>query len=94
MKKEILYIVCALLVIGALPLPFYGFYTFVRIVAFLTFGYCALTVNKDTWVFWAFIGLAILFNPFIPIHMSKEAWAVIDISSAIALFLSKDTVSI
>ncbi len=93
MKKEILYIVCGLLVLATLPLPFYGFYTFVRIVAFLTFGYCALTVNRDAWLFWLFIGLAILFNPFIPIHMTKAVWAVVDISSAIALFLSKDTVS-
>ncbi|MFA4994172.1 MAG: DUF6804 family protein [Bdellovibrionales bacterium] len=74
-------VLCALLFLAIAPLP-YGYYTFLRIaicVASAIFLYAAWSENnKSIWVFvWG--GIAILFNPIIPIHLSKEVWGVIDI---------------
>jgi len=81
-----------LLLIAAAPLP-YGFYTFTKIVvcgfsSVLAYQNFTITDNKSIWS-WFFLFVAILFNPFITIHMEKEIWMVIDIALGIFfLFLA------
>jgi len=70
----------ALLLIGIAELP-YGYYTFLRIVVFLVSLYSAYQIKdagKNVWIL-LYVGLAILFNPIIPIYLyDKEVWMVID----------------
>ncbi|OOY36781.1 hypothetical protein BOV89_10655 [Solemya velum gill symbiont] len=73
----------ALLLLALLPFP-YGYYTFLRIVATITFGWAAYASYQDEgsilpWIYGLF---AIIFNPLIPVHLTREIWAVIDIAAA------------
>ncbi|MCA3269668.1 MAG: hypothetical protein LW855_05615 [Alphaproteobacteria bacterium] len=77
------YLGCGLLLlIAAAPLP-YGFYTFLKITvcgfsAVLSYKNFNATDNNSIWAFF-FLFIAILFNPFVAIHMPKEIWVVVDI---------------
>jgi len=70
-----------MLFVALLDLP-YGYYTLLRIIVCGCSGYLAFTAynvsQKAT--LWVFIlgGIALLFNPIIPIHLSKELWTIID----------------
>jgi hypothetical protein len=73
------------LIVAAFPLP-YGYYTFARIVTCLAcalLAYCAYR-NTPPAVLWtsAFALLAVLFNPAIPIHLTKMIWIVLDVGAA------------
>lgn len=77
-------IIAVLLLIAILPLP-YGYYSFLR---WVTCGIAAVTSFIAyqwgfKWAPWVFIPLAILFNPILPIHLTKEIWQPIDIIAAI-----------
>lgn len=75
-----LIIISMLLFIGVLNLP-YGYYTFLRIVVFISSLYLAYKYHKnklELWL-WVFLIIAILFNPIIPIYLSKTTWVYLDI---------------
>lgn len=76
------------LLLAVLPLP-YGFYTFLRLVVFGGAGFLAYrewTVSGAVSVWMAaFVVLALLFNPLIPVHLNREAWAPIDVGTAILM---------
>lgn len=81
-------IAAALLLIGIAKLP-YGYYQFLRIETTIVaafFAYTAFTTAKAVG-FWTllFAAVAILFNPIIPIYLSKDAWMVID--GVVAVFI-------
>ena len=78
------------LLLALAPLP-YGYYTLLRIVVC---GAAALLAFNDfkrfgSVSFWVLLmgGIALLFNPIIPIHLSREVWAPINILTALALFI-------
>lgn len=85
-----IYIVSALLLLGAAPLP-YGYYTLLRITAFVFFIWASSIAydKRDLYLPWVFALLAILFNPIIPVHLAKEYWVFIDIGAAIFVIFSK-----
>lgn len=71
-----------LLLIAAAPLP-YGFYTFTKIAvcgfsAVLSYQNFNTTDKNSIWA-WFFLFIAVLFNPFIAIHMQKDVWMIVDI---------------
>jgi len=77
------------LLIALAPLP-YGYYTLLRIIVC---GAAALIAyqhyEKEREVsFWVALmaGVAILFNPIIPVHLNREIWAPIDIITAVIFF--------
>jgi hypothetical protein len=76
-----------LLLLAIFPLP-YGYYTFLRLIVFIGGLYIAYHLyDKKSHVFSiVFVLLAILFNPIIPVHLSRETWLPIDIMSAITFF--------
>lgn len=80
----------ALLLLAAASMP-YGYYTFVRIAVCglaSVNAYHSLSQhmqNKSIWP-WLFLLVAILFNPFVVIHMQKEAWMLADISVGLLFF--------
>ncbi len=75
-----------MLLIALAPLP-YGYYTLLRFAvcaaaAFLAWKHYAAASRIGAWS----VGLglmAVLFNPLIPIHLNRSAWAPIDIGAAI-----------
>ncbi len=79
----------ALMLLGALADWPYGYYQLLRFVvcgvaAYIAFlGYSA----GKLWVAWVFGFVAILFNPLIPIHLSREIWQTIDVVCAL-LFIA------
>ena len=78
----------AMLVIALADLP-YGYYTLLRIVvcAVGAYGaYSAYNAGRRGWM-WVFAGMAVLFNPIIPVYLDRETWSVIDILAAVT-FLS------
>ncbi|MBP7709847.1 MAG: hypothetical protein KA100_02110 [Rickettsiales bacterium] len=87
-----------LLLLGATPMP-YGYYTFLRIVVC---GFSAITSyhnfnledgDKSFWS-WLYLFIAIIFNPLVVIHMSKDVWMFADVSLGILFFLTAHKVSV
>ena len=83
------FVVAATLLIAMMHLP-YGYYTFTRI---LTCGFCTLIAVLSfrgtgaagkTWAA-VFILIAIAFNPFFPLRLSRFIWPYLDLSAAIVL---------
>ena len=76
---KILFVPAALCFIAIFSLP-YGYYTFMRLVVTGLSLYAAFNhSNKDGTQFWILLGIAVLFNPLIPIHLSRTIWMPIDI---------------
>lgn len=70
-------------IIAVFPLP-YGYYTFLRIAISLAGCIAAFDLIKKSNPLWlVFAGIVILFNPIIPIHLSREIWFFIDLIVAI-----------
>src|SRR3989344_8421528 len=68
----------------------YGFFTLLRFVVFAIAAYIAWMAyeqQKEKWV-WTFGFLAVLFNPFIIIHLNREIWSVIDLIVGVFMIIS------
>ena len=77
-------IVAAMLVGAVAPLP-YGYYQFLRwitcgVAVFIAFEAYSW---KKIWATWVFGIIAVLFNPLIPVHLTKEIWQPIDLVCAL-----------
>ena len=58
----------------------YGYYEFLRLVVTGISLYAAFgLLEKDTINFWVMLFIALLFNPLIPIYLSKDIWILINI---------------
>lgn len=84
----LLWLVPAAFCIGALWSHPYAYYEWLRIVVGLPAAMLAgmsLLMNARGGIVWAAVlGLvAFLFNPFAPVHLSRELWAPIDVAAAI-----------
>jgi hypothetical protein len=82
--KKYLFIACLLLLIAVAPMP-YGYYQFIRIAITLVASINAFELyNKNkTTLLVVFVSIIILYNPIIPIHLSKETWIPINLLSAV-----------
>lgn len=68
----------------------YGFYQFVRFVAMLGFAYLAYSANEQSnknEVF-IYIGLALLFQPFMKIALGRTIWNIVDLIVGVGLLFS------
>jgi len=73
------------LAIGKLP---YNYFIVLRFVVTLSaiFGFSRFfSDTKLDIVAYIYLAILILFNPWIPFHLSKETWQIVDILSAIIL---------
>lgn len=79
-----------MLIIALARLP-YGYYILLRFLVCGVNAYGAYSaagrLNKAEWA-WAFGIIAVLFNPFIPIYLIRQVWAVIDVGVAAFLLVS------
>lgn len=73
-------IACGLLLLALADLP-HGYYSFLRIVITIIAGLNTFILldGGNKILFYIFISIAILFNPFIPIYLNKATWAPIDV---------------
>ena len=76
--------VMAFVAIADLP---YGYYTLMRIVVCATALFVTFIAAKNgaLWAVWAYSIIALLFNPIVPIHLTKGLWQPLDVIAAAAL---------
>ncbi|AMX95563.1 MAG: hypothetical protein E5W64_01425 [Mesorhizobium sp.] len=81
--------VCICVAIASLlavaPWP-YGYYQFLRVVVFFAGIYCGAMVwrsgPENRTLAWALFGAAAIFNPFMPVHLPRELWAIFNVAAA------------
>lgn len=95
MSSNLRKIVIILPTLGLILLAFmegwsYEFFTLLRFVVCGSTAYVAWLAYKDQqekWS-WLFGAIAILFNPLLPIYLTREIWVVIDFITAIFLLFA------
>ena len=93
-QKRQLLVVCAFIaaamLVGALSESPYGYYILLRWVATsVAVLVAALALHwQKTWAVPVFAFVAILFNPIVPVHLSRTAWQPIDIGTAVLFALA------
>jgi hypothetical protein len=92
MKAKALVLIASALCFIALAdgLP-YGYFTLLRFVVCAVSLYVAYKLNdvkEGSWWVWGFGLLAVLFNPIIPIYLTREQWQPIDLVIGIFLLTS------
>ena len=90
-KNVALVVATAVLFLALLDGWQYGFFTMLRFVVFATTAYVAWMAyegQKEKWVL-VFGFIAVLFNPFFPVHLDRETWVVIDL--VVGIFLLATT---
>ena len=80
----------ALLFLALVPLP-HGFYVLLRLVVcgaatFLTYHEYRTCGRVSGWAL-ALAAVALLFNPLVPVHLTREIWAPIDVLSGVLLLV-------
>jgi hypothetical protein len=86
MWKMLIALPVILLGSAMLPLP-YGYYTFLRIVVTIASVWLATIIYNGRWSAWVVtLGLtAIIYNPLVKIHLSRETHSVVNIATIIVL---------
>lgn len=86
MPRTLLFVCAGALLLGLSPLP-HGYYTFLRLISCTTFALATyVSLARKATVFPTVYGiLALLFNPFIPVHLPKAVWMFLDSGSALVL---------
>jgi len=81
-----------MLCVAVFPLP-YSYYTVLRVVVFGATAYVAYRLSNDpdhSKHFIPLVVIAVLFNPFFPVHLTQLIWLMLDLSGAVYfLLLSK-----
>jgi hypothetical protein len=74
--------IAALVLAVVVPLP-YGFYTLLRLVVCGSAAYMAVRTaqRRSAWM-WVMVGVALLFNPLVPVLLAREVWRVLDLLAA------------
>lgn len=75
----------ATLLIALAPLP-YGYYLMLRLVVCASAAYLSYSAWRSGsrfWV-WLLVLLALLYNPVLRVHLSREIWQVINVLTAAA----------
>jgi multisubunit Na+/H+ antiporter MnhB subunit len=93
MEKSLKIILAILFLLCLLDMP-YGFYQFVRFAATVGFAYLAYSANEQNSKneMLIYIGLSILFQPFIKIALGRTIWNIVDLIVGIGLLISVFTV--
>ncbi len=75
------------LLVAIFPLP-YGYYNLLRLLIFVSGLFLVYQLNKNNYNNWsiATIILVILFNPLVPVFLSRELWLPIDLVGAFIFF--------
>ena len=77
-----------LIAIGPLP---YEFYMLLRLVSVPLFGILMFhsllryRPESSNWYIWMFLGFGLLYNPFVPVYLTKDLWIVFNIVTAVII---------
>ncbi len=95
MPIALIYLCAAMLFIGAAPIPWYDYYTFLRFVGCSVFAFAAFILfRRKRWpLALVFAILAVLFNPFIKVHFPTEVWNLVDIVAGVLLLFTAKMLS-
>jgi hypothetical protein len=88
--KISLLVAALMLCIAVIPMLPYGFYALLRLVVCGVAVYAAFKLKDNPTLSLNFIPLiimAVLFNPLIPVHLTKLIWLVIDLAGAVYLLM-------
>jgi hypothetical protein len=68
----------------------YGYYTLMRLIVCATAVFVVVVAakSKQMWAAWAFSLLALLFNPIVPVHLTKGLWQPLDFIAGVLLVVS------
>ena len=77
-------VAAGMLLLAPLHWP-YGYYTLLRLVVCGVAGYSAYVAlaSDRVGLAWVLGGIALIFNPIIPIHLSREIWSVFNVVVAV-----------
>jgi hypothetical protein len=78
------------ILIGALWSHPYAYYQLLRWIVAVVGAYSAYLYyerQNNTWV-WIFAIITVLFNPFFPFYFAKETWQMIDVATAVIIFIN------
>ena len=89
LQTAIKIVLTILFLLCLLDMP-YGYFQIVRFAGLLGFGLLAYQANenKQTEMTIIFIGLALLFQPFLKIALGRQMWNVVDVIVGIGLIIS------
>jgi hypothetical protein len=68
----------------------YDYYTLLRwlVSGVAAYGaFLAKTNGSDGWL-WSFLIIAVLFNPIVPVHLTRQTWAPIDVGTGVVMLIS------
>lgn len=95
---SVVFLIARLIASGMLLLALsrhpYSYYILLRWVVCGTSAYGAfksVELEKSGWA-WVFGIIALLFNPIIPVHLSREIWAPVDMMAALIFVVSIFTI--
>ena len=80
----------AVVLVGALNRLHYDYYMLVRILVFLTTGILYLYLRAETWTYFRvpLLVLTVIYNPFFPIHSSRDKWFWVNMFTVLWISLS------
>ncbi|MDY0076159.1 MAG: hypothetical protein RBR87_02700 [Bacteroidales bacterium] len=87
--RAFLLIITGFLLLSLASMPM-GYYTFLRIIVFISAIVVVVPEYKHGLNFWvvSFGIVGILFNPILPVYLyDKNAWAFLDIAAAVLFFV-------
>jgi hypothetical protein len=89
MNKLIRVILAILFISCLLDMP-YGYYQFVRLVGIICFSILAYQANQQSrqTEMIIYVGLALLFQPFIKLALGRDLWNIVDFIVGIGLIIS------
>ena len=82
-------IAAAMSFVAIADLP-YGYYTLMRLVVCATAVLVIVVAakSKQMWTVWAFSILVLLFNPIVPVHLTKGLWQPLDLITGVLLIVA------
>ena len=83
-------IIACVMLLGAIAENPYGYYMVLRVVVCAT-SLLVLYVgvqSEKSWAVWTYGVTALLFNPFLRVHLTRQIWALLDLGAAGLLFAS------
>jgi len=81
-KRSVPQIIVILMLLWALyPHNPYGYYTLLRLVCCGCFGFLVYAAVVEKMAAWAWLlGITVLiYNPFVPVHLTRNIWAIINL---------------
>ena len=69
------------------PYDFFVLLRFIVCISGIYLAWMAYKAGQEKWI-WAYGIIAVMFNPFFPLHFGRSAWMAVDIATAIFLIIS------